>query len=77
MKTCSLYVPGYIYMTLDEPSLASVAIAADSVLYGPEEGLTTMAPEGGDVRDAARTNAGRTQAARNARTTIVDNATTA
>ena len=67
MSTCSLYVPGYMKIACADPSFGSAATAAESVLYGPEDGFTTSAPEGADVRDAARASAGASAAANKAK----------
>lgn len=69
MSTCSLYVPGYMKIVLDEPSFRRDATAEESVLNWPDVvavGLTTTEPEGGEVLDAARTSG---------KTTIVSRAT--
>lgn len=58
MYTCSLYVPGYMKIEREELSLGSAATADATVLYSPEVDVparTTIAPDGGEVREAAST----------------------
>ena len=57
MYTCSLYCPGYIKIDLEDLSLGKELTAAEMVLNSPEAVVperTTIAPEGGTVRVAAK-----------------------
>lgn len=59
MSTCSRYVPGYMNIDREEESSGREATAEERVLNCPDVvvlGLTTIAPEGGEVREAAHTD---------------------